>query len=157
MIERLMIYCDGSCPKPYRVGGWAFIILIPNDYRVHSGAVEVATNQTMELCAALKALREVKRLKLRDRPITLISDSQYLVNGMTAWKARWTAEDYSGIDNTKWWRYLHMHQEACADIRFEWVKGHGSSRWNKHVDEIAGEAQRRGAIELSKGDQPDGV
>lgn len=147
--DRLQIYCDGSCPKPYQVGGWAFIIL-DTEYIVRSGSYEVATNQTMELCAALEALREIARLKYRQRPITIISDSQYLVKGMMQWGKVWRSKDYQGISNTEWWKLLHRHQDHCADLEFRWVKGHGSSKMNNHVDQLAGEAQKRGAAELAR-------
>lgn len=149
MTDRLMIYCDGSCPRPHGVGGWAFLIL-EGDYISRSGWSHRATNQTMELAAALEVLREIGRRGWRDRPLTIISDSQYLVKGMMEWRDAWIKVRYEGIANSNWWKLLHEHQDACTDIRFEWVKGHASSRWNKRVDELAGQAQRRGVVALAK-------
>jgi ribonuclease HI len=148
--ERLAIYCDGSCPKAYGVGGWAFVILFPGNYHTRSGAIHPATNQTMELAAALEALREVKRLKLRDQPLVIRSDSQYVVKGMMEWRERWQSAGYAGIANEPWWRLLHWHQERCADLEFQWVKGHSTHRWNNYVDRVAGQARLRGFIEYQK-------
>jgi ribonuclease HI len=149
MSGRLMIYCDGSCPKPFGVGGWAFLIL-EGDYISRSGWLHPATNQTMELSAALEALREMSRRKWFERSATIISDSQYLVKGMMEWREAWLEVNYAGIANSNWWKLLHAYQDAFTDLRFEWVKGHASSKWNKRVDELAGEAQRRGVVAIAK-------
>jgi ribonuclease HI len=147
MVRRVQVYCDGSCPKPHGPGGWAFIILI-GEYISKSGFARIATNQTMELAAALEALREIRARALSRMPLTIISDSQYLVKGMTIWRAGWEAQDYAGISNVEWWKLLHRHQDHCTDLRFEWVKGHGSSKWNKLVDERAGEARKNGLARI---------
>lgn len=150
MTDRLHVYCDGSCPKPNGAGGWAFIILKDNDYIVRSGGFGTGeTNQTMELCAGLEALRQLHwGMKLEGAyPIKIISDSQYFIKGMTIWRSAWRRADYAGIMNLQWWKPLHDIQDQFSDLEFEWVKGHGSSRWNRYVDRLAGEAMKQARIQ----------
>jgi len=148
--KRLEIYCAGSCPKAYRVGGWAFVILLGDIYHTRSGALEPATILTMELCGALMALREVRRLCLNGQALTIYSDSMYLVKGMMEWREKWQRVDYAGIKNAAWWKLLHRHQDYNADLEFRWVKGHSNHRWNNYVDEVAGHARLLGFIEYQK-------
>lgn len=141
MIE---VFVDGSCPQPYGVGGWACVVRLPEEPAFDSGYLEIATNQTMELMAALGALRLIKRLSLRDSPLTIFSDSQYVIRGMMEWGTRWQETDYEGIANDDFWRLLHGHQAKCSNLRFQWIKGHAGNQWNEYVDKMAGRAQRKG-------------
>jgi ribonuclease HI len=144
----IQIFCDGSCPRAYHVGGWAFAIIRPGEEHVfESGHLEVATNNTMELCAALMALRSVRKLGLRATPLKITTDSMYVVRGMNDWS---DARGQQVLENADWWRRLHSHRSKCADLRFEWVKGHNGHRWNEWVDKMAGIAQRKGLAAYSQ-------
>ena len=146
----ITIYCDGSCPKPNGVGGWAYVIIIPRLPEVfESGWSPLATNQTMELYAALRALRTVRGLQIRNEPLEIVSDSQYLVKGMMEWGEGWKANNYEGIKNEDLWRRLHRHQVKCRALTFRWVKGHAGSTWNEECDKMAGRAQRKGVETLA--------
>jgi ribonuclease HI len=69
---------------------------------------------------------------------------------MLVWRDTWIAQAYEGVENATWWRLLHHHQEHCKDLDFEWVKGHGSSRWNNYVDQMASQAQKLGLIDQQR-------
>jgi ribonuclease HI len=143
MIE---VYCDGSCPQSGGVGGWAFAILLADEHLFCSGYEEVATNNTMELRAALMALREIRARELRKMPLKIITDSMYVVQGMNSWRHNWSLNDFASIKNPGLWRRLHKHGQRCDDLRFEWVKGHAGNYWNEYVDKMAGKAQKAGLI-----------
>lgn len=146
----LQIYCDGSCPKQHGVGGWAFVILFENgDLEEGSGFAAPATNNTMELSAALFALRRVRKLELYQKPLVIVSDSSYVVNGLTTWHAAWEAREFEGVKNLNIWKRLYKHKARCAEFDARWIKGHNGHYWNEYVDQMAGAAQRRGLIELT--------
>lgn len=144
--EPIKVYCDGSCPRPYGPGGWAFVILMeahgqPNVYG--RGAADKTTNQRMELLAGLNAMRRLAKLSLCDEPIVIISDSMYLVKGMMRYRFRWREEDFFCIKNERLWRKLDRRADGFEDLRFEWVKGHANNYWNEYVDRAAAQARRR--------------
>lgn len=138
----IQIYVDGSCPIPNAVGGWAYVMLLEPEPITSSGYGLRETNNTMELTAALMALREVKAQKLRAEPIKIISDSQLLVNGMNKWRHEWIKFNFEGIKNADLWARLTAHAERCEALTFEWVKGHSGNHWNEWVDRAAAKAQR---------------
>ena len=73
MIE---IYTDGACRA--RVGGWAALILAPEQRRSMSGKTEYTTSNRMELSAAINSMESLPGCS----EVTLYSDSEYLVKTM---------------------------------------------------------------------------
>ncbi len=52
----IKVYTDGSCLGNPGNGGWAFLIINKNDISYRAGFERNATNNQMELMAAIKAL-----------------------------------------------------------------------------------------------------
>lgn len=80
----MKIYIDGACAvHTGKNGAWAYVV-VENDQVVHedSGFCLETTNSRMELMSAKEALRW-----LWDNGFTaeIISDSSYLINGVTLW------------------------------------------------------------------------
>jgi ribonuclease HI len=132
------IYTDGGADPNPGAGGWAAILIDPASGKASelSGGEPHATNNRMELTAAIRAL---EALKLRCR-VHLFTDSLYLRKGITEWLPGWIARGWrrkEGIlQNEDLWRRLAElipeHQ-----IRWDWVKGHAGNRWNERADELA--------------------
>jgi ribonuclease HI len=132
------IYTDGGADPNPGAGGWAAILIDPASGKARelSGGEPQATNNRMELTAAIRAL---EALKLRCR-VHLFTDSLYLRKGITEWLPGWIARGWrrkEGIlQNEDLWRRLAElipeHQ-----IRWDWVKGHAGNRWNERADELA--------------------
>jgi ribonuclease HI len=144
VVKTLNIYTDGSCPVNPGPGGWAYVILRDDANVYGSGYNPVATNNTMELWAALEALRKVKELGLRDERVRVTTDSQYLVQGMQNWRHIWEHRDFEEVKNGDIWRRLHIHATKIKDLRFMWVKGHKGNTWNEWCDAAAGQAVKDG-------------
>lgn len=152
--QEYQIFTDGSCrwyKRPSRMhGGWAFIVLsdpngnASNVYR--SGfAPAPQTNNSMELRAVLEALRYVKEFGLRQNPITIFSDSQYVIGGMVSQFRHQVAEGIiTDAPNAELWKLLHRHAEACRRLTFRHVKGHSTNVWNNYCDAMAGKARTDG-------------
>ena len=71
------IYTDGAYSHLRDVGGYAYIILKDNEVVCEgSGHYDHTTNNQMELMAVIKALSRIKE----SSHITIISDSQYVIN-----------------------------------------------------------------------------
>lgn len=92
----------------------------------------------MELLAVIEGL---KALKTKDIPVTVYSDSQYVVNTVTkGWLTNWIKTDFKGGKKNKdlWLEYHKLSQPF--KIKFLWVKGHAENPFNNRCDQLATEA-----------------
>ena len=132
------IYTDGSCIGNPGKGGWAAIIIKNGKKKIISGSENYTTNNRMEIIAVIKALNTIKL-----KQATLITDSQYVKNGIEVWIHKWkdngwmTAEK-KPVKNKDLWTKLDKIQKT-KKIKWEWVKGHSSDKFNNEVDRIARE------------------
>jgi ribonuclease HI len=143
----LVIYADGACHPNPGIGGWGFVVY-RDGVEIHSdhGGDLVATNQTMELTAALMALRWFAERGIVE-PVRLFSDSQYTVNGCNEWRQGWKVKGWkrggpkakpenAAIANLELWRALD-EALAAVPIKLEWCKGHAGIIGNERADELS--------------------
>jgi len=135
------IYCDGACKGNPGPGGWAALLTIKKNDKLHEkilqGHETLTTNNRMELTAVLKALETLKK----PCKINLYSDSQYVVKGMTEWSENWIKNNWKNgsnkpVINQDLWQIL-VKIAAKHDIKWFWVKGHAGHPQNELVDQIA--------------------
>lgn len=137
-LPAVTIYTDGGADPNPGLGGWAAILLDPQTGKAleFSGGEPRATNNRMELTAAIRGLESLKR---RCR-VTVFTDSQYLRKGITLWLPGWVARGWKRKDgelqNEDLWRRLY-ELIKLHDIRWDWIKGHAGNRWNERADELA--------------------
>lgn len=140
------IYTDGGAkPNPDGPGGWAALLISGDARKELSGGEPSTTNNRMELTAAIMAL-EALRQPCR---VTMITDSQYLRNGITKWLANWIRNNWrtaskQPVKNQDLWERLHA---ACQrhDITWKWVRGHAGNEYNERVDQLATVARKKQA------------
>lgn len=130
----LHIWTDGSCDPNPGAGGWAFTA---SDGSEAKGGDSETTNNRMELFAILMAMRSLPDGTV----VTIYSDSQYCVNGLTVWRAAWARrawhkKDGSAVANRDLWMVLDAEQRRLQ-ARFEWVRGHNGNPGNERADELA--------------------
>lgn len=133
------VHTDGSCrPNPGK-GGWAYIINYPVGQRVYaSGGQKQATNNQMELQAAIEALRKVKNEVIQ---INIYTDSTYLQKGVTWWIAKWKNLGWKKVDggeisNLEMWQEIDQ-LTAKKNIKWHWIKGHADNEFNNMADQLA--------------------
>lgn len=149
------VYTDGGCRPNPGPGGWGVVILRPGSEPVElSGGEEKATNNRMELRAAIEALRSL------DQPhdVELVTDSQYLRKGITKWLDGWRAKGWrtaagKNVANRDLWEALD-NEIGRHEISWRWVKGHAGDRWNERADELASAEIPRSELPV---DDPDAV
>ncbi|MFT6271610.1 MAG: ribonuclease HI [Dinoroseobacter sp.] len=95
------------------------------------------TNNRMELLAAIHALESLARAS----DITIITDSQYVKNGVTSWihgwkRNGWKTSAKKPVKNVELWQRLDEAQ-AGHTVIWEWVKGHAGHPENERADELA--------------------
>jgi len=137
---RVTIFCDGACSPNPGTGGWG-AVLISEHHRARkeiSGAEARATNNRMELTAAIKALQSLKRPCIVD----VFTDSQYVRNAFArGWLARWQRNGWktatrAAVLNEDLWRCL-IQLDTVHDIHWHWIRGHASNPENCRADELA--------------------
>lgn len=141
-------YTDGSClSNPGGPGGWAFVADIESakENATGWGNYPTSTNNRMEQEAALQALRHAylsgygKGLAT----VTIVSDSSYVVQGMTEWVPRWISDgSLDSRPNADLWLAL-VSASADVDVMWDWVRGHSGHPLNEQADQLAREAALR--------------
>lgn len=136
------IYTDGAClgnPGP-AAGAYAIVY---QGKAVHSAArfLGHGTNNTAELTAALDGLRFLADRKA-DLRVTLLSDSQQVILGMSAWLPNWKARGWrnaSGkpVVNRGLYEELDALATAFPALRWKHVRGHAGHAFNELVDRLA--------------------
>ena len=83
-LGEVLIWTDGACQGNPGPGGWAAIVVRDEQVeRELSGGLPHTTNNIMEMTAALEGLRAVPAGSV----VCVVTDSRYLLDGMTSWMA----------------------------------------------------------------------
>jgi len=135
--DTVVIYTDGACDPNPGPGGWAAILRRGRHEKVLTGSAPEATNNRMELQAALSALQALKR----PCRVTLHTDSAYLQRGITEWlpswqQQRWRTSDRRPVQNQDLWQALAEEVERHY-VEWRWVRGHARDPLNLRVDHLA--------------------
>ena len=134
------IFTDGACKGNPGPGGWGAIIRSGEHEKELSGGEPLTTNNRMELLAAIRALEALKR----PCQVVLMTDSNYLREGITKWihgwrKNGWRTADKKPVKNAELWQELIDAAEPHS-IEWRWVKGHSGHPENDRVDRLACDA-----------------
>jgi ribonuclease HI len=136
-MKKVLIYTDGACSGNPGVGGYASVLIYGEHTKEIAGGFRMTTNNRMELFAAIAALRSLKEPCVA----TIITDSQYLFNGITkGWARRWQQKGWQRgrqeVPNRELWEELlvlsEKHQLVC-----EWTPGHSANAGNERCDHLA--------------------
>ncbi|MEM1345798.1 MAG: ribonuclease HI [Pseudomonadota bacterium] len=141
-MAEICAYTDGACSGNPGPGGWGVILEAVEDgallkSRELSGAEPETTNNRMELMAAIQALEALSR----PTAVTVISDSVYLRDGITAWIHAWKQNGWKTsakkpVKNADLWQRLDTAQ-ARHTVVWQWVKGHAGHPQNERADGLA--------------------
>lgn len=136
------IYTDGSILKnPGGAGGWAMVVTQGMSViELRSGAVEVSTNNRMELRAVIEAMKYFVEQHTA-REIEIISDSEYVVKGVNEYMENWRKRNWRKVKNLDMWAQIDVLWMPHR-MRISWIKGHAGHRFNELADELAGVAAR---------------
>lgn len=147
------IYTDGGARYNPGPGGYGIVLIYQGVHKEISGGYRHTTNNRMELMGCIVALRALEH---RNLPITLYSDSSYVVNGISkgwakSWRKNgWIKSDKQPAINADLWAELLKLVEPL-DITFKWVKGHVGHPINERCDELAVAAAKRDNLPIDAG------
>lgn len=138
---------DGACLGNPGPGGWAYILRWGEQSKQASGAEPATTNNRMELTAVIAGLAALKR----SCTVTVITDSEYVRQGVTAWMPRWKRNGWrtaanEPVKNQDLWQQLDAALSRHR-VTWQWVRGHAAHDDNNRADALANQAARslRGA------------
>lgn len=136
-MDKIEIYTDGACKGNPGIGGWGALLVAGTREKELFGGERDTTNNRMELMAVIQALGALKR----PCHITLHTDSQYVLKGITEWIEGWKAKGWktaskAPVKNVDLWQQLDAAQ-ALHQIDWVWVKGHAGHAGNERADQLA--------------------
>jgi ribonuclease HI len=135
MQNKIQLYTDGSSRGNPGPGGYGALLLFGDHRKELSQGFRRTTNNRMELLAVIAGLEAIKKNEL---PVTVFSDSQYVVNSVEkGWLKTWIKTDFKGGKKNKdlWKNYYELSQKFT--VNFVWVKGHANNPFNNRCDELA--------------------
>ncbi len=151
-LKHVVIYTDGACIRNPGPGGYGVVLLHDKVRRELSAGYRKTTNNRMEILAAIKGLEGLKQRCC----VTVYSDSQYLVKGMTqGWAKRWRANGWKRNKNDKalnpdlWGTLLDLCE--CHQVEFRWVRGHANTAENRRCDQLAMQAAQQYNLAVDEG------
>ncbi|HUA19181.1 MAG TPA: ribonuclease HI [Bryobacteraceae bacterium] len=141
-MKKVQLITDGACIGNPGPGGWACILRYGEKKREMYGSEPHTTNNRMELKAAVEGLRALKE----PCEVEIVTDSNYLKNGITSWIRKWKANgwrtgDKKPVANQDLWNELD-EEVSRHKTEWSWTKGHASHADNNRCDELAQAAAR---------------
>ena len=135
----ITIYTDGGCSGNPGPGGWAFAVSENGKLvSTSSGGDAQTTNNKMELTAVINALRFA--IDKGEREVTILTDSQYVKNGITQWihswkRNGWRTSSKAPVKNVEYWVQLDSLNSSLS-VTWSWVKGHAGIEGNEECDRL---------------------
>ena len=136
----IYIYTDGACKGNPGPGGWGALLKYNEHEKEINGFSLETTNNIMELTAVIEALSIIKKKS----EITIITDSNYVKDGITKWidnwkKKGWKTANKKPVKNKNLWEKLDT-LTINHNIKWEWVRGHTGNPGNEKADQLANDA-----------------
>ncbi len=141
-MKTVQIITDGACLGNPGPGGWACILRFNQHKKELSGCDPATTNNRMELTAAIQGLRALRE----GCEVEVVTDSEYLKNGITQWihgwkRNGWRTSANKPVVNRDLWEALD-EQVSKHKVHWTWTKGHADHADNNRCDELAARAAR---------------
>lgn len=144
-LSEVHIYIDGAARGNPGPAGWGAVLFFSDDKIIElGGASKHATNNQMELTAALEALRFCSA-KNPSLVVHMHTDSTYVLKGITGWvfaweKNGWKTKTGNPVSNRDLWEALlplvYMYGKTNTLV-WEKVSGHAGDFGNEMADTIA--------------------
>lgn len=140
------LYADGGANPNPGPGAYGTILRLGSTEKTFSGFSPETTNNQMELTGVIVGLRSLRR----PCRVRVVTDSQYVVKGITewirGWKARgWVKGDGQPVINRELWEELDQ-LAAVHQIEWRWIEGHSGHTENERCDAMCTETIKKGKV-----------
>ena len=141
-MKKVQLITDGGCNGNPGPGGWAAILRHDGNKKEIYGCEPNTTNNRMELRAAIEGLRTLKE----ECEVEVVTDSEYVKNGITTWihawkRNGWKTASKKPVVNQDLWNELDQ-LASQHKVQWTWTKGHADHDDNNRCDELATSAAR---------------
>ena len=141
-MKKVQLITDGACLGNPGPGGWAAVLRFNEKKKEMWASEKHTTNNRMELTAAIEGLRALKE----ECEVEVVTDSEYVKNGITQWihgwkKKGWMTSARKPVVNQDLWQELD-EQVNAHQTTWTWTKGHAGHADNNRCDELATRAAR---------------
>ena len=142
--QHTTIYTDGACynngKENARCGSGVW--LSPDNPQNQALRVpgDDQSNQAGEIVAIILAASKVPA----SWPLRIVTDSKYVINGLTKHLKEWEDHGWIGIKNKKLFKKAaHVLKRRTAPTTFQWTKGHNGDEGNEGSDRLAKEGAEK--------------
>jgi len=151
--EALEIFTDGCYIHSTQSGGYVALIKKNNGkYDLAWGHTNNSSNSTLlELLGAIKGLEQVPN---NINKVRIITDSRYVIKGLTEWIINWKLNDWytiqgQKVQNIEYWK---IFDELTKNkyIEFQWIKAHSFHFENTICDRYAKQIANRITNKIQK-------
>lgn len=154
-MKQITLFSDGSSLGNPGPGGYGVILRYKEHEKELSDGYALTTNNRMELLGVITGLQALKEAC----EVNIITDSQYVINGMTKWiygwkKKNWTNSANKPVLNKDLWQTLDS-LVIKHKVTWTWVKGHDGHEENERCDVLAKNAASQPNLKEDKGYQPE--
>ena len=144
----VLVHADESClgndsTKPSRGGNGALIEAPAGDSVARWDFFECSpqtTNNKMALAGAIATLEWIRR-QWGHAKVRFVSDSEYLIKGMTEWLPGWEARGWrrktGTLENVELWQKLAQVARQHTIVDWRWVRGHNEHVKNEYANIVA--------------------
>jgi ribonuclease HI len=133
----VLVHTDGACKGNPGPGGWGAVLEYGDAVRELFGGESHTTNNRMELTAVIEALRALRR----SCRVHVVTDSQYVQQGVQSWLAGWKRKNWKTsagkpVANRDLWEQLDL-ELGRHEVDWTWVRGHRGHPGNERADALA--------------------
>ena len=142
--ENITVYTDGSCMNNGKENARAGAGIWISEENPQNRAIRIPgpnqSNQVGEIAAVIAALESTPTFA----PLTIVSDSMYVINGLTEHLEDWENKGWIEVCNRDWFkRAAYLLRKRSATTTFQWVKGHNGNKGNEECDKLAKEGAEK--------------
>lgn len=139
-VAKWVAFTDGACaPSNPGPAAWGAVVFAPDgsEANAEGGFIGFGTNQIAEITAAIEGLRRTPE----GAEVELVSDSQYVLKGLSEWRAGWERKGFRNakgdtVANLGLWKQLFGLADGRR-VSVRWVRGHSGDPHNERADRLA--------------------